>query len=415
MRMESKIILIVTFFIASWQVHGWNDNDYFNNNYNRWHNQILSNDSISELKRLGEEIRHVVNISTNKTNYPCDSYYDYICGEHILINSVLGSMPRINDLVIILNALKYDDRSFDSKQKLINFFNSCSKVKSVDDCHVESFENFRPLYGYIISRKFLSQADVSPLIDVLESFIKRAKLEGYFSNHQNLGKLANLANNLRKPANLFSTTTLDNIYTKLQIFPSSYNHNIKNLEKYNRLYKNQSAFENYWKSALDFTIYLYQSRNKPRSYFYPTLNAHLWMTLFNNTVRYHEGRTYKDLADCFKLPSHLNNLEEARNLAVIYYKSFKFAWEEYQEWFNNGFSVVYGARATDIYDRENQILERYHLSNKHLFFIFYAQNFCFFGKDMAENIFYQGLKQSIDFNTIYLCSVGHTMNPTVKC
>lgn len=415
--MELKIILIVTLCIAPWVVEGWDNysNGYHDNRYYSWSNQILTNDSVRELERLGEEISHVAHISLNKTKYPCNSYYDYICGEHILINSVLGSMPRINDLVIILNALKHDERSFKSKNKLIDFFNSCTRVKSVDDCHVEAFENFRPLYGYIISRKFLNDNDKKPLIDVLNLFIKRAKLEGHFSNHQNLKKLDSLLGNLERPANVFSTTRLDLTYLNLTVFPSSYTHNVRNLEKYNRLYRNKSDFETYWKSLLDFTIYLYQSRNKPRSYYYPTLNTHLWMTLFNSTIRNHEGRSYSDLADCFKLPSYLNVLEEARSLAVIYYKSFKFAWEEYTEWFNNGYSVLYGATAQEIYDKENQILERYQLSNKHLFFIFYAQNFCFFGKEMAENIFYQGLKQSIDFNNIYQCSVGHTMNPPVKC
>lgn len=415
--MESKIILIVLCCIAPWQVEGWNnynnDNYNYDDRYRSWGNQILSNDSIRELERLGEEIRHVTQISLNKTRYPCNSYYDYVCGERILINSVLGSMPRINDLVLILNALKYDDRSFDAKNKLINFFDSCAKVKSVDDCHVEAFENFRPVYGYIISRKFLNDNDKKPLIDVLNMFIKRAKGEVNIAN-DNLKKLDSLVGNLQRPANVFSSLRLDLTYTNLTIFQSSYSHNVRNLETYNRLYRSRSDFETYWKSVLDFTIYLYQSRNKPRSYFYPTLNVHLWMTLFNNT-RYYEERYYTSLSDCFKLPSYFNVLDEAKNLAAIYYYSFKKAWEEYIEWFNNGYSVMYGAKALDVFAKEDQILERYNLSNKHLFFFFYAQNFCYFGKEMAENIFLQGLKHSIDFNDIYQCRVGQTMNPAIKC
>lgn len=416
MRNSSKILIFAAFSIALWKVDAWNGNnyDYQNNYYSQ--QEVLSNESIWELERIGEEIKYVTDKSVNKTRYPCNSYYDYICGSKMLFNSILGSMPRINDIVLTFNSLRNDNVNFDSKDKLIRFFDSCAKVKNVDDCYVESFENFRPLFGYIISRKFVNTADIRVLRDVLDHFVRRAKQEGYFTNHQNLKSLQILNQNIEYPAKFFYTLKLDTTYRNLTIHPS-YRHNVINLEEYNRLYRNSSDYETHWKSVLDFTIYLYQSRNKPRSYYYPTLNVHLWMTLFNNTVRYHDGRTYNDLANCFKLPKFLDVLEEARYLAVIYFKAFKFAWDEYAEWFNDRHdtSNYHHARARDIFDKENEILGRFGLNNKYLFFIFYAQNFCYFGKDLAENIFYQGLKHNIEFISIYQCNIGDNMNAPSKC
>lgn len=397
-KCEILIFLVVTLNAeASW--YGVRDND------------TISFESIKELEKLGEEIRFMANYAVNKSHYPCYGYYDYVCADNFFIVSVLGSMPRINDIVLMQTALENDLKDFEAKQKLLAFFSSCSKDKSVDDCYVETFEYFRPVFGYIISRKFINHEDLETLRDVMSLFIQKANTVA--PNHPLISSLTSLQSNLAHPRNFFHSSKLDQIYQNLTIHPS-YKHNVKNLEVYNKLYGNRSDFANHYKSVLDFTIYLYQSRNKPRGYYYPTLNVHLWMSLLNSTVRYSEE--YQSLANCLRLPTFLNDLREARLLAVIYFRAFKYAFEEYTDWFLTGSGPVrHAARAQDIFDKEDDILRKYELDNKRLFFVLYAQNFCSFGKIVAENVFYHGLKHNIDFINLHQCNIGEAMNPVVKC
>ncbi|KAL5284611.1 hypothetical protein ACFFRR_006738 [Megaselia abdita] len=380
---------------------------------------ILKNESIWELHRIGEEIRDLVEQSANKSRFPCDSFFNYVCGDNSLISSVLGSTPRIKDLVIMFNALRNDDTIFydGAKNKLINFYKSCSRKKSVDDCHVESFEHFKPLYGFIIARKFITDGDKETLRDILEKFLRRARGDGFLRSDGSLVCLEHLYRQLIDPNINFIPYKIDDVYRNLTIYPESYKHNIRNLERFHErqwYYIPCNSYATYSKNILDFTIYLFHSRNKPRSFYYATLNVHLWMVLFTNSIKYHEGMKYRVTADCYKLPSYINILDNARNLTVIYHKSLISAWEEYMMWKEHG-TGEYDIKTIEVFNKENEILLPYGLSNEHLFYIYYTQNFCVFGQLFGDNVFLQGLKHNIKFIELYKCGVRLNMNPHIKC
>lgn len=377
---------------------------------------IISNESSWELHRIGEELSDLVELSVNKSRFPCDSFFEYVCAENSLITSVLGSMPRVRDLVVIFNAMRNDDTIFSdgAKSKLINFYKSCSMKKSVDDCHIEAFEHFKPLYGFIIARKFITDRDKETLRDILEKFLRRVRADGFLRSDGSLVHLEHLYRQLIDPNINFIPYKIDDAYVDLNIYPESYKHNIRNLERFRSQQWNFTSYATYSKNILDFTIYLFHSRNKPRSFYYATLNVHLWMVLYTNSIKYHEGMKYKVTADCYKLPSYINMLDNARNLTVIYHRSLISAWEEYMMWKEHG-TGEYDIKTKEVFTKENELLEQYGLSNEHLFYIFYAQNFCGFGKLLGENVFLQALKHNINFISLFKCGVRLNMNPEVKC
>lgn len=377
---------------------------------------IIKNESVWELNRIGEEIQNLVEVSVNKSRLPCNSFFEYVCAENSLISSVLGSMPRVKDLVIMFNALRNDDTVFygGAKNKLINFYKSCSKRKSVDDCHIESFEYFKPLYGFIIARKFVTDDNKETLRDVLLKFINRARSDGFLRSNENLVYLDRIYTELIDPNTNFQTYRIDETFMNLTIYPESYAHNIRNLERFTAYNWYSSSYASNLRNSLDFTIYLYQSRNKPRSFYYATLNVHLWMVLYSNTIMFHDGKKYKFTADCYKLPSFVDMLDIARNFTVIYHKSLISALEDYAIWQEHG-SGPFHIQSREVYNKENEILETYNLSNEHLFFIYFTQNFCGFGRLVAENVFLQGLRHNVKFISLYNCGVGTLMNPDVKC
>lgn len=377
---------------------------------------IISNESVWELHRIGEEISDLVEQSVNNSRFPCDSFFDYVCSENFLITSVLGSMPKVKDLVTLYIAMQNDDTIFSegAKSKLVNFYKSCSRRKSVDDCHIESFEFFKPLYGFIIARKFINNKDKDALRDILEKFLRRARSDGFLRSDGSLVYLEQLYRQLIDPNINFMPYKIDEAYMDLTIYPESYKHNIRNLERFHSQLWNFTSYATYLKNILDFTIYLFHSRNKPRAFYYATLNVHLWMVLYTNSIKYHEGMKYKVTADCYKLPSYINMLDNARNLTVIYHRSLISAWEEYMMWKEHG-TGEYDIKTKEVFTKENELLEPYGLSNEHLFFIFYAQNFCAFGKLLGENVFLQGLKHNINFVSLFKCGVRLSMNPETKC
>lgn len=202
---------------------------------------------------------------------------------------------------------------------------------------------------------------------------------------------------------LFQIADLNKEYETVKMYPDTYEHNVRSLEELRK--GNMTYVNGVPRTILDWTMYIYQSRNKPMSYYYATLNVHLWMMFYNSTGRM-EQKKYGEIADCLKLPPALNALDEARLLSVVYIKSFQNAWSEYREW------ITSTTVAQEIYDHENEILKRYKLDNKRLFFTLYAQNFCDFGRELAENVFFLGLKQNVDFYYVYSC---HQTLKGVEC
>lgn len=313
----------------------------------------------------------------------------------------------MGDLVQLIIDLQNDAINFEAKQKLSDFLASCNTIKAVEDCYRETFEYFKPIFGYIITKIYIdgSSHEHKDFLDVLNKFLIKAERTDNFQRHPIRLKLSTLREKFRYPQIYFNTAELSREYRPLNIYRESYEHNVKNLQEF---LKRNSTFETGLKrTMLDWTMYVYQSRNKPMSYYYSTLNVHLWMTLYNNTERFRDSKHFSEIAECLALPQYVNVLEEARILAVVYLKSFRNSWQDYRDW------ITSSTINQDIFNQENDILKKYNLHNKNLFFTFYAQNFCDFGKELAENIFYLGLKQNHDFYAIYSC--GFQSERTSQC
>lgn len=303
----------------------------------------------------------------------------------------------------LLSDLQNDSKNFIAKQKLMNFFVSCSSVKSLEDCYYESFIHFRPVFGYIIIKKYIGNESYEQrvFLEILENFLNKSEHIEHAIYLRNLIrlKLKKLYELFRMPQIYFRVNDLNYLYRNVSIYRQSYYHNVRNLLLERRLWKRNITFENgVQKTMLDWTLYLYQSRRKPMSYYYATFDVHLWMTLFNATERYRETIRYTEIGECLKLPQHLNVLQEAVVLAIIYLKSFYYAWEDYDDW------IKATPQHQLIYNRENRFLENYKLNNKKLFFTLFAQNFCDFGKELTENIFYLSLHDNLEFQKIYNCT-----------
>ncbi|XP_055853439.1 uncharacterized protein LOC129917115 [Episyrphus balteatus] len=361
----------------------------------------LSDLRIKELQNLAIKLDH----SIYKEKPPCEMYYEYVCNRNQPMFSIMGNLPCESELIDLLIDLQNDDQKFSAKRKLMDFFLSCNLVKSVDDCYRESFDYFRPVFGYIVANKHMDTHDHKNLMDLLERFIQRAKRTENFSGHLFRYKLESLKDRFKDPRIYFKMSDLDNEYKNVRIYRDGYEHNIKSLEDL-RKSNNETYARGVPKTILDWTMYMYQSRNKPMSYYMSTLNVHLWMMFYNSSARM-EPKKYSDIADCLKLPPIINALDEARLMAVIYIKSFQHAWAEYRDW------ITSTTVTQEIYDHENEILKRYKLDNKRLFFTLYAQNFCDFGREIAENVFFLGLKQNHDFYTVYSC--GYQTLKGVEC
>ncbi|XP_030369835.1 uncharacterized protein LOC115620638 [Scaptodrosophila lebanonensis] len=363
----------------------------------------LSDLRIRELQDLAVRLNH----SINTEKYACENYFDYVCSRNRPLFSIMGHIPETSSLIELLTELQNDPQQFEAKQKLLDFFISCNTLKSVEDCYRETFEYFKPLFGYIITRNLVdgSTHELQDFLDVLTAFLKKTQQNVIFERHPIRANLATYHQKFLTPRTYFQVGDLNREYGALRIYRESYQHNLRNLELHRRL---NSTYElGVQRTMLDWSLYLYQSRSKPMSYYYSTFTVHLYMMLFNSTERQRDFQHFRESVECLKLPQFVNVLDEARTLAVIYLKSFRNAWQDYSDWIKS--SKAHG----EIYDHENEILKQYHLSNKRFFFTFYAQNFCEFGRELAENVFYLGLKQNPDFFNIYSC--GYQTELTTNC
>lgn len=306
-----------------------------------------------------------------------------------------------------MTELQNDDSQFEAKQKLMDFFISCNTVKGLEDCYRESFEYFKPLFAYIITKNYIHSASQEHrnFLYILKEFVKKAEQTENFGRNPIRLKLSSLKDKFKTPQIYFRSGDLNYEYESLKMYRESYQHNVRNLEIFR---KRNSTYEyGIHGTILDWSLYVYQSRNKPMLYYYPTLNVHLWMSLFNTTERYYEPKRFAEIVECLKLPQFVNVLEEARILAVVYLKSFRNAFADYNEW------MAASAENQETVDRENEILKQYKLNNKKIFYTLYAQNFCEFGKDLAENVFYLGLKHTQDFYLTYSC--GYQAARNLRC
>ncbi|XP_061393849.1 uncharacterized protein LOC133329392 [Musca vetustissima] len=357
----------------------------------------LSELRVQELHNIAIRLEH----SVDADKRACESYYDYVCGRNRPLFSIMGHLPDSNELIHLLTELQEDPEQFEAKQKLMDFFISCNSMKSLDDCYRESFEYFKPLFGYLISKNYLdnSPEELETFLNILDRFIRVAEQNKRFRQEPTLLKLTTLKTSFRYPQTYFRSVKLNKEYETLKIYRESYLHNIKNLEVFRR--RNSTYTQGTNRIVLDWTLYLYQSRHKPISYYYPTFNAHLWMSVYNRSeVREYEPKRFAEIGECLKLPQFVNALEEARILTIVYLKSFNSAWKDYMDWISSSPQNEY------ITDQENQILAQYQLNNEKLFFTLYAQNFCEFGRDLAEHVFFVGLKHSFNFTRAYSCGLG---------
>ncbi|KAH8291976.1 hypothetical protein KR054_002854 [Drosophila jambulina] len=361
----------------------------------------LSELRIKELENLAVRLQQTI----NHDKYACESYFDYVCSSNRTLFSIMGHMPKLSELIQLLTELQNDPEQFQAKQKLIDFFISCNTQHGVEDCYRETFEYFKPLFGYIITKNMLESGshELTDFLYILDNFVLKTK--GEFGSHPIYSKLATYKEKFRTPRIYFHSADLNREYQDLRIYRESYEHNVRNLELHR---KRNSTYElGVQRTMLDWSLYLFQSRNKPMSYYYSTFAVHLYMTLYNSTERQRDFTRFREDVECLKLPQFVNVLDEARMLAVIYLKSFRAVWEDYRTW------IAVKPQNQEIYDQEDGILHKYHLNNKRIFFTLYAQNFCEFGKDLAEHVFYIGLKQNPDFVNIYSC--GFQTESSVRC
>ncbi|KAH8354537.1 hypothetical protein KR084_000904 [Drosophila pseudotakahashii] len=353
---------------------------------------------IKELEDLAARMRN----SINTDKYACDSYFDYVCSRNRPLFSIMGHMPQMGDLMQLLTDLQNDPQQFEAKQKMMDFFISCNSQHALDDCYRETFEYFKPLFGYIVTKNLDNgeSHELDDFLGILDRFVARMQKDR--ESNPILDKLATYKQKFKTPRVYFHARDLSREYRDLRIYRESYEHNIRNLELHR---KQNSTYElGVQRTMLDWSMYLFQSRNKPMSYYYSTFAVHLYMMLFNSRERQRDFTRFREEVECLRLPQFVNVLDEARMLAVIYLKSFRAAWIDYSAWTNTP------PQNNGVYDQENGILQKYHLDNKRIFFTLYAQNFCEFGKDLAEHVFYLGLKQNKDFFDIYSCGF-QTENP----
>ncbi|XP_060650837.1 uncharacterized protein LOC132787649 [Drosophila nasuta] len=363
----------------------------------------LSELRIKELNNLAQRMEQ----SINPEKYACDSYFDYVCSRNRPLFSIMGHIPQMTDLIQLLTDLQNDPEQFEAKQKLIDFFISCNTQKSLQDCYRETFDYFKPLFGYIITKDLVegSSHELKDFLGILRRFVERTDSIFNRRSHPVRDKLVTYKEKFRTPRTYFYTGDLNREYASLRIYRESYEHNLRNLEQHR---KRNSTYElGVQRTMLDWSLYLYQSRNKPMSYYYSTFTVHLYMTMFNITERERDFIRFREQVECLKLPQYVNVLDEARMLAVIYLKSFRQSWQDYSEW------ITIADKHREIYDQEDQVLKTHQLSNKRLFFTLYAQNFCEFGKELAEHVFYLGLKQNDDFINVYMC--GHQTENYSNC
>lgn len=359
---------------------------------------ILTHSRIQALKSLAQDVWQLNRTSFQENRLPCNSFYDYVCGGNFHVHSILGSPPKLEDLVKLYNYIeRYPETGLeDISASFVNFFISCSKLKSVDECYLESFEYFKPMYAQVISKNFLDQNYLYLFDDIFAKFLndtksmKNDKLNSMIYHLDYIRYKILSLNIVYLPKEDINKT-----YSELTMFRGNYNHNLKILENFLKHPKmNQSLF--------DFIIYLYKQQDMPRSYIFSTLNVHLWMSVFNLT------KTSSNSYGCFEMPSYITNIKEARIFADIYYKSFLKSWNEYE------YYSIYSENILKY--EEDQILKEKNVTNDELFFVFYGQNFCHFGKEIAENVFYQGLRQDRNhFHKIYHCSDESLMNSKNKC
>lgn len=352
---------------------------------------LTLHEKVKGLEQLGRDVWQINKTSYEKNRDPCDSFYDYVCGEGYYLHTVMMTTPKLDDLVALMNAIERDvpDGFKTLSTKVVNFFLSCGKVKSVDECHRESFEYFRPIYAYVIALKLSNKINRHDFVNMLENFLIEASR---LVNHENIRRLRAIREQLLAMNTHFSIEHIDDTFKGLEMFPGNYEHNLKAIEKF------KAANPRPWKHKhlVDFTLFLYESRNMPVSYTYATMNVHLWMSLFNSTDRQRDFD-----ANCFQMPLYLKKINEFKVMTFVYYHSFLKAWEQYVE-----YSTQEGK---DIVAEENVNLKDYNIDNDELFFIFYGQNFCQFGKEIADNIFYQAMKHQLN------CPKGSFMNPDVEC
>lgn len=344
---------------------------------------------LEKLNELGRNVHQINKTAFEENRHPCDSYYDYACGSRFYLHTVMATMPTLDDLVVLMNAIERDvSESFKSlSSKVVNFYLSCGKIKSVDECHRESFEYFRPIYAYIVAMKFSHKIDTYFLVNMLDTFVSDV---GRFVNHGNTNKLRVLREQLLTLDLYFSIENINNTFEGLEMYRGNYEKNVEALIKF------QERSQWKLKNLVDFTLFLYESRNMPISYTFSTLNVHLWMSVFNSTDRQRDNNVR-----CFALPPYLMRISEARVMAYVYYHSFAKAWNQYSTYSRGDGKYQF--------DDENIILQNYNLTNDDLFLFFYAQNFCQFGKEIADNVFYHGIKHHLN------CPRGSFMNPHVKC
>ncbi|EDW95633.1 uncharacterized protein LOC6535265 [Drosophila yakuba] len=358
----------------------------------------LSKLRIRELEKLAVRMQG----SINNEKYACENYFDYVCSRNRPLFSIMGHMPQVDELMQLLTELQNDPEQFEAKQKMLDFFISCNSHHALDDCYRETFEYFKPLFGYIVTKNLLDGGshELDDFLGILDRFV--ARLQKDRESNPILNKLATYKQKFKTPRIYFHARDLSREYKTLRIYRESYEHNVHNLQQHRKL---NSTYElGVQRTMLDWSMYLFQSRNKPMSYFYSTFSVHLYMMLFNTRERQRDFTRFREDVECLRLPQFVNVLDEARMLAVIYLKSFRASWIDYSAWTNSP------PQNSGIYDQENGVLQKYHLDNKRIFFTLYAQNFCEFGKDLAENVFYLGLKQNKDFFDVYSCGF-QTENP----
>uniref|UniRef100_A0A0A1X481 Non-homologous end-joining factor 1 n=1 Tax=Zeugodacus cucurbitae TaxID=28588 RepID=A0A0A1X481_ZEUCU len=350
-------------------------------------------------ERQLENLAKRINESVNPNRYPCESFYDYVCSYSKPLFTILGHLPELDDIMKLSTELQQDPEKFTAKDKMLTFFVSCTAKKLLEDCYRETFEYFKPVFGYIINKNHIGGNSVEhqTFLQLLDTFLYKAAQTHNFIHHPIRHRLLTLKEKFRMPQLYFRPHELSEEYEPLMMYPESYKHNVRNLELHRR--RNSTYELGVERIMLDWTLYLYQSRNMPMSYYYPTLNVHLWMTLYNTTERDREPKRVHELAECLKLPPYVHVLDEARVLALVYLKAFQNAWVDYSTWIKPDRASI----NNEIYEHENRILSRYKLDNKKVFFILYARNFCEFGKELSENIFYLGMKQNRDFADSFDC------------